>query len=147
MRGYPTFAEALAHALDAAPDTDHQQGGRFVDLPESTAQFIAMHLMVVASGARAQAAYYDALPQPRGPLFPMRGLTAHQQRAVDEMAALGVRLGPNFTETELRRAFRRLARQYHPDRHPDSGAVAQARLARIFGDVSQHYRCLMALFE
>jgi len=171
MRGYPTFAEALEHALEA-PHDEAPRGDRFVYLPASAAPFVfvysrgsiaertpdAIHGPRREQGpyAQAGAAVHEVrelhTPAPvaepdTAPVHPKRSLTPAQQQAVLEMAALGAPLGPGFTAQELRRAFRRLARDYHPDRHPSSDAAAQARLSEIFADLADHYRCLMALFE
>src|SRR5262245_46205860 len=43
MRGYPTFAEALEHALEAARDDAPRPGDRFVYLPASAAPFVFVY--------------------------------------------------------------------------------------------------------
>jgi hypothetical protein len=48
----------------------------------------------------------------------------------------------DFTPRELRTAFRRPARQYHPDGHPGSSDAEKARLARTFSDVDDYYELL-----
>ena len=40
----------------------------------------------------------------------------------------------------LRRAYRKLARRYHPDRHPASSLAERERLARLFAEATEHYR-------
>jgi DnaJ-domain-containing protein 1 len=80
------------------------------------------------------------LPAPRPP----RQLTVRQQRALDALVALGAELDANFTARELRSAYRALARQYHPDRHPFSSHIEKARLARVFAALNQNHRCLLA---
>lgn len=76
-----------------------------------------------------------------------RALTAEQQRALAELVALGATLDPDFTVRELRSAFRFLVRRCHPDRHPGSSPAEQARLSQLFAVVTEHYRCLGAVFE
>ena len=80
------------------------------------------------------------LPSPRPP----RQLTVRQQRALDELVVLGAKLDPDFTARELRSAYRTLARQYHPDRHPFSSHTEKARLARVFAALNQSHRYLLA---
>jgi len=58
--------------------------------------------------------------------------------------ALGADLGEYLSVNTLRRAFRRLARRYHPDRHPGSGAAELHRLACLFAEATEHYRVLAA---
>lgn len=174
MRGYPTFAEALENALEASRDDAPRGGDRFVYLPASAAPFVFVYSRASASVATRPAAGLGEVARERSPfgqhgqevrhlhtpappepeteplttsLPPMRSLTPDQQRAVLEMAALGAQLRPDFTAAELRRAFRRLARQYHPDRYPDADATGQQRLSQIFADLTDHYRSLMTLFE
>ena len=58
---------------------------------------------------------------------------------------LGAVIGPDFTEVELRSAFRALALRYHPDRHPGITEPERARLARLFADASECHRQLAAV--
>ncbi len=78
------------------------------------------------------------------PVRPKRDLGSSQQRALDELVSLGAGLEPDFTTDELRSAFRRLARQYHPDTHPESGEPEKQRLSQIFGRVRDAYEHLQA---
>jgi hypothetical protein len=70
-----------------------------------------------------------------------RTLSAGQSMALARLNALGASLPPDFTDRELRSAFRRLARRFHPDRHPGD-RPSQARLAQIFRECVEHYRRL-----
>ena len=49
----------------------------------------------------------------------------------------------DFTERELRSAFRMLARQFHPDRHPAISRSEQARLSTSFADLRANYERLL----
>ena len=80
-------------------------------------------------------------PPPRLPR-PARVLTAAQRAAVRQFVELGADLSDDFTDEELRRAFRALARRWHPDRHPGESPAEHARLARTFAAVMGAYRCL-----
>lgn len=62
-------------------------------------------------------------------------------------AALGARLVPAFTASELRREYRQIARRIHPDRHPHATAAEHERLARQFSDATTAYRTLRATVE
>jgi DnaJ-class molecular chaperone len=77
----------------------------------------------------------------------VRPLTGRQQRALTQLNDLGARLRADFTVRELRSAFRELARRYHPDRHPGGSRVETARLARMFAEVTESYRQLLAACE
>ncbi|MEI6667685.1 MAG: J domain-containing protein [Acidobacteriota bacterium] len=70
-------------------------------------------------------------------------LTLRQQQAYDDLVKYGASLATDFTESELRSAFRVLARMYHPDRHPDCGPAEQDRLSRTFATLADAYRHLM----
>jgi hypothetical protein len=74
-------------------------------------------------------------------------LTAVEARAMAALNALGAGLDETISPDTLRRAFRRLARRYHPDRHPGSGGAETARLARLFADATAHYRLLAARLD
>jgi hypothetical protein len=77
---------------------------------------------------------------------PPRVLSTAQRRALDSMVALGATLDANFTARELRSAFRTLARQYHPDRHPSSSNAEKARLAHVFAELNDDHHRLMTVF-
>jgi hypothetical protein len=82
-------------------------------------------------------------PEPR----PLRALAPREQRALRQMIALGADLRPDFDAVELRRAFRILARRYHPDRHPDGTDEVKAGLSRTFAELAENHRCLLAVLE
>ena len=71
-------------------------------------------------------------------------LTADERLAVEQFVSLGATLIGDFTDGELRSAYRTLARQYHPDRHPQSSPVEKARLSRAFSNLCDAYRRLQA---
>jgi len=71
-------------------------------------------------------------------------LTTLEARALAALNALGADLDDSVCPERLRKAFRRLAHRYHPDRHPGIGATETARLARQFADATAHYRLLAA---
>jgi hypothetical protein len=71
-----------------------------------------------------------------------RALTPWQRIALDELVALGADLSADFTQAELRTAFRGLARQYHPDRFAASSDSEKARLSRLFARAHGAYRTL-----
>jgi hypothetical protein len=80
-----------------------------------------------------------AEPPPSTPNTP---LSARERRALMALNALGADVGDDLSVGTLRRAFRRLARRYHPDRHPGSSAAELERLARLFAEATEHYRVL-----
>jgi hypothetical protein len=82
--------------------------------------------------------------RPAPPVRPRRILTPTQQQALEDLVRHGATLGVDFTDGELRSAFRALARRYHPDRHPESEALEQARLSRTFASLTDAYRHLIA---
>jgi hypothetical protein len=76
---------------------------------------------------------------------PRRILSPRHQRALDALVGFGAALHADFTEAELRSAFRALARRYHPDRHPGSNAAERSRLTPVFAGLADHYRDLLAV--
>jgi hypothetical protein len=103
-----------------------------------------------ASGASPWTPVYGARPgaQSRGAGVragdrPARHLTPPQRLAVDALRALGADpLCDDFTDAELKSAFRVLARRFHPDRHPASSDAERARLSRSFAAACDAYRAL-----
>jgi hypothetical protein len=96
-----------------------------------------------AASARASAwtAVYAARPGARRATT--RALTPAQRQALKHLQGLGcASLGADFTGAEIKSAFRALARQYHPDRHPGSDPAERARLASTFAGVCDAYRTL-----
>jgi hypothetical protein len=73
---------------------------------------------------------------------PRRTLMPHEQRALGYLVSLGARLEADFTEAELRTAFRMLAREYHPDRHPNGSPQQTERLTALFRRLRQAYEDL-----
>ena len=71
-------------------------------------------------------------------------LNASALRALAALNHLGADLDERLSPRTLRRAFKRLARRYHPDRHPGSSAAEQERLAHLFAEATEHYRVLAA---
>ncbi len=101
---------------------------------------------LTAYGPTAHPTSDSRVSRPMGLTVPSRAprpLTARQRRALDELIALGAGLASDFTERELRSAYRTLARRYHPDRYPSSGLVEKARLARVFADLNENHRRLL----
>lgn len=88
-------------------------------------------------------------PRPAGPPSPSpipkarRVLTPRQQEALGRLVDLGAQLGADYSEHELRRAFRHLARNYHPDSHPGCTEFDRARLSRTFAALHEAYRLLL----
>jgi hypothetical protein len=72
-----------------------------------------------------------------------RALTPSQERALDKLIECGASLRGDFTGRELRSAFRMLARQFHPDRHPAISQSEQARLSLLFADLRANYERLL----
>jgi hypothetical protein len=69
--------------------------------------------------------------EPLRPAPPAR-LTALDRQTLDEAR----------TPDALRRAYKQLARRYHPDSHPGCTAAEHARLSRLFTEATEHYRVL-----
>ena len=84
-----------------------------------------------------------ARPAPM-PARPARPLSDRQRQALTAFVELGARLTADYTAGELRSAYRRLAMEYHPDRHPGSTESQRARLTRILADLNEHQRHLVA---
>jgi hypothetical protein len=93
------------------------------------------------SGASPWTPVYGARPGAQS--RPPRHLTPAQRHAFVVLRGLGAgSLTERFTNTELRSAFRELARRFHPDRHPDSSESERAQLAHSFATACDAYRTL-----
>jgi len=79
----------------------------------------------------------DAAGQPP----PARLCSPHRSRDV-ALRVLGVSL--HADPPEIRRAYRRLARQFHPDLHPAASEDERRSLAERFQAVTEAYRALVA---
>jgi len=53
-------------------------------------------------------------------------------------------LAPGASETEIKRAYRRLARSVHPDLHPDASPEERRALEVQFSEITSAYRALVA---
>ena len=74
-------------------------------------------------------------------------LTPREQMALAALNDLGAGLDDRVSSEDVRRAFRRLAHRYHPDRHPGSSRAEQERLSRLFAEMTDHYRLLAAALD
>jgi DnaJ-class molecular chaperone len=59
------------------------------------------------------------------------------------MRALGACLDPDFSDDDLRGAYRQLARRYHPDRHPGSSEREKATFGALFARAHASYQLLL----
>ena len=163
MRRGETFAEVLEHELELGtyqPDRRASKAAQTRQLtPAHPFLFVDprffFNATAYASMAGAARAPFDgaqtmhagaSVPAPN--LFgPSRPLAARQERALGELVSLGADLRADFTIGELRSAFRALARRYHPDAHPGSSDAVKIRLSRLFAELTENYRCLLAMIE
>ena len=99
-------------------------------------------------GARAAARAVAELPRTRAtPRAPRRKLTPLQQRSLDAFVDAGASIGPDFSADEVRSAYRRLARRFHPDRHPLAADEEKAALSRQFAAVTSDYEVLLTALD
>lgn len=94
---------------------------------------------------RVPPAWFTSSRPAATPVRPARTLSRTQERALDYLRGLGARtLAADFTDAEIKSAFRALALRFHPDRHPGSSDAERASLARAFASVCDAYRTLTA---
>lgn len=139
MRGGVAFSDILQEKLDV-----DLAGGAPADapaafpMPPSLGFFPSYLAPGICSRAPLSPRRWQAPARPR----PRRTLMRHEQRALDYLVNLGARLDADFTEAELRTAFRMLAREYHPDRHPGSSEQQKERLTALFRRLRHAYEDL-----
>jgi len=130
-------AAQFAHVLDRL--IGHGPG------PSSTvdaAGILTTPLLAAPLAHGYAASLFRTAPQPRLER-PRRRLSAGQQDALDILRHAGAYdLRSDYFASELKAAFRRLARQLHPDRHPGADGATRARLASAFHQVREAYRAL-----
>jgi len=144
MQGGATFAEVLdgfLHTHVAVEPAPPQAPVR--PAPMNPFLFSTAYQRTASSLPREYAGTPAPASAPRGARV-ARCLTPVQQRALDALIGLGAALSSDFTQQELRAAFRALARRYHPDRHPFASAADVTVLARTFTAVTGHYELLRA---
>jgi len=130
-------------------------------------QQILSRIAVLERLADARVSFRVALRAPRGalgeraggPLGPgefLHGRRRARERSGHGRPAMGVTddaaasawellgLTPGAEPTEIRRAYRRLARTLHPDVHPDASDDERRSLSLRFAEVSEAYRSLVA---
>ena len=137
FRGVP--AVYFAHVLDRLID-----GGPGPSTTAATAGILTKPLLAAPMGRANGAFFFRGMPPP--PVeHPRRRLTAAQYDALETLRRAGAKdLRADYLVAELKSAFRRLARQFHPDRHPTADAETRARLTNAFRQVRDAYRALPA---
>jgi hypothetical protein len=148
MRGGKTFAEVLAAELETGGEVP-LSWGRPSDRPMTPPLFVfGTPQFDVRQSPFRPATFHSigARPAERA-LPPPTTLTADEQRALGVLNSLGADLTGTPSSSDLRRAYRRLARRYHPDRHPGSSHAEQVRLSRLFAELTDGYRVLAAALD
>ena len=147
----PRFGETLvAERLvtkNALRDALHSQLGLRLDaLFQLKDALVRFHVRRVkgdgADGPEPLSAreFLSGRPRKRG----AGGRPARLELSPSERAALGVLgLGPGASGAEIRQAFRRRAREVHPDRHPKATPEQRAELLRRFAELSRAYHTLV----
>jgi hypothetical protein len=118
--------------LDAALGTP-RSAGRF---PRIATAALMSEPLLAASGSGTSTWGLPPRPQRHAPRTP------DEIVAFERLQAAGAGLLSSYSRDELRRAFHRLARELHPDRHPDLTASERATLGRRFAAVREDYLLL-----
>jgi hypothetical protein len=149
VRSAATFAELLEAELKCT-NVRHAASARNRPLTAALFVFDLPRSAGVAPRRDPLQPFYTPTQEERAtgraetPPTPKIRLNACERRALAALNDLGADLGESLSLSTLRRAFRRLARRYHPDRHPGSSAAEHERMARVFVEVTEHYRVLAA---
>jgi hypothetical protein len=150
MPAQEQFGDVLERALAAAAE-----GGRWAAPPERRPHAgpppvppfsFAAHphpFLGVAARCRSRfpcAAYgVPATAAPTRCRVP-RQLSAAERRAANQLRRLGATgLDDDFSTADVKRAYRVLARRFHPDAHPDATDAERAYLADAFGRITTAY--------
>ena len=158
MRQDATFGRILDEKLEreglrfGAAARQHVEDDRYTSW-ESRRGPVFLFGDIPAGFSAAGDSWTSAYPRPAAPRpapaprKPARRLTDAQRRALETLRAAGATdLTADFSEAELKSAYRALARRFHPDRHPLADAPERARLARTFSSMSDAYRELSRIF-
>jgi DnaJ-domain-containing protein 1 len=93
--------------------------------------------------ARDRASASTPAPAPAARRAPPREREpAADPRQLAALRVLGV--APGSDTTVIKRAYRQLARHYHPDLHPDASEAEKRALAQRFVEVTAAYQLLVA---
>jgi len=79
---------------------------------------------------------------PHTPPATASSLNPAQRDALTAIRRLGARLADDFDASQLKAAFRRLALELHPDRHPDADSSHRSWLSTRFAVLCEAYRTL-----
>jgi DnaJ-like protein/uncharacterized protein DUF4388 len=105
--------------------------GALTDAPLPASQFLAGKRRARDAAGRAKSARAVGGPAP-----------AHEPSRDVALRVLGVSSAAD--EPEIRRAYRRLARAFHPDLHPSASEDERRALVERFHAVTEAYRALVA---
>lgn len=56
-----------------------------------------------------------------------------------------LKVGRNASEDDLKKAYKRLARRWHPDKNPDAKSEAEAKFKQISEAFEVSFACLLSL--
>jgi DnaJ-domain-containing protein 1 len=111
--------------------------GALTDQPLSPDEFLAGRKRTRDRGETPRSGTYRASPSPSSG---MPG--AFDSARANAYRALGVAYGADATEVKV--AYRRLVRTYHPDLHPEANHDERRALSQRFAEVTAAYRALVA---
>ena len=139
----PFAASRTSGALPVPPPAKVFTSGAIDRRPDGNGAALAGSTKVHTTG-HARRTWSERAPACAMPA--RRALSAREREAVAEMETLGAQLPADFTFDELRRAFRALALEYHPDRHAQGTTRDKAQLGQLFTRAREAYRVLTGLF-